>query len=371
MKQIEKTVSLQRKFFETGTTLDYEYRLMQLKKLKSAVRKYTKELTKALKEDLNKAEEFIGFLEATDKVLPHLDVVYGLKARYYLWLEDYANARTYARQAIDASGLSPMTEDNCLSTTNGFNDISKWMWGAQLMSEDNQVQTGIVNWASWMSNETSFGYSGIGPFLMIDANMYNRISDTDFRKKLWKAPAGSNLDGETPFLPGFEDKLCDYASVKFRPAEGNCDDYTTGAATAYPLMRVEEMYFIEAEAAAHSNAEEGKTLLTNFMLSYRDGQYATEATGEDEVVEEIIFQKRVELWGEGLTYFDIKRLNMPVTRGYSGTNYQAEARYNTTTRPAWMSICIVQTEKNNNAALVGYENPEIPDKLYTPWVAGN
>ena len=176
------------------------------------------EMAAFILEDLNKAEEFIGFLEATDKVLPHLDVVYGLKARYYLWLEDYANARTYARQAIDATDVTPMTEDNCLSTTNGFNDISKWMWGAQLMSEDNQVQTGIVNWASWMSNETSFGYSGIGPFLMIDANMYNRISDTDFRKKLWKAPAGSNLDGETPFLPGFEDKLCDYASVKFRPA---------------------------------------------------------------------------------------------------------------------------------------------------------
>lgn len=135
-------------------------------------------------------------------------------------------------------------------------------------------------------------------------------------------------------------------------------------------MRVEEMYFIEAEAAAHSNVEEGKTLLTNFMLSYRDGQYETTASSVDEVIDEIIFQKRVELWGEGLTFFDIKRLNLPVTRGYTGTNYQDDARYNTTTRPAWMSICIVQTEKNNNAALIGFENPEVSDELYTPW-AGN
>lgn len=326
------------------------------------------EMAAFILEDLNKAEEFIGFLEATDKVLPHLDVVYGLKARYYLWLEDYANARTYARQAIDASGLSPMTEDNCLSTTNGFNDISKWMWGAQLMSEDNQVQTGIVNWASWMSNETSFGYSGIGPFLMIDANMYNRISDTDFRKKLWKAPAGSNLDGETPFLPGFEDKLCDYASVKFRPAEGNADDYTVGAATAYPLMRVEEMYFIEAEAAAHLSDADGRRLLTEFMTTtgQRDETYVCNDSG-DELIDEIIFQKRVELWGEGLVFYDIKRLNMSVTRGYAGTNYRDAARFNTNGRPAWMNICIIQTEKNNNSALVGYENPD-PSGLYTPWV---
>lgn len=71
MKQIEKIVSLQRKFFETGTTLDYEYRLMQLKKLKSAVRKYTKELTKALKEDLNKAD-FEGYATEIGLVLEEI-----------------------------------------------------------------------------------------------------------------------------------------------------------------------------------------------------------------------------------------------------------------------------------------------------------
>ena len=323
-------------------------------------------------EDLDFAEQNIGHLEESAKTLPHLDVVYGLKARLYMWLEDYPQARDYARKAINASSVSPMTETQCLSTTSGFNDISCWMWGSQMVQEDDVVQTGILNWASWMSNETSFGYSGQEPYVQISKSMYDRLSNTDFRKKMWKAPEGHVLDGQTEYLTSstfgnFGDRLCDYASVKFRPAQGNCDDYTVGAATAYPLMRVEEMYFIEAEAAAHSNAEEGKTLLTNFMLNYRDGEYATDVTGTEDVIEEIIFQKRVELWGEGLTYFDIKRLNMPVTRGYSGTNYQAAARYNTTTRPAWMSICIVQTEKNNNAALVGYENPEIPDKLYTPW----
>lgn len=78
MKQIEKTVSLQRKFFETGTTLDYEYRLMQLCKLQKAVRKYEKELSKALKQDLNKAD-FEGYateiglvLEETAYAIRHL-----------------------------------------------------------------------------------------------------------------------------------------------------------------------------------------------------------------------------------------------------------------------------------------------------------
>lgn len=324
--------------------------------------------------DLDFAEQHIEKLEEDAKTLPHLDAVYGLKARLYMWLEDYTNARTYARQAINESGLNPMSEDECLSTTNGFNDIDAWMWGSQMVTEDNVVQSGILNWASWMSNETSFGYSGQAPYILIGVSLYNRMSDTDFRKKMWKAPEGGMLEGETEYLTSsdpnfgyFGDRLPEYASVKFRPAEGNCDDYTVGAATAYPLMRVEEMYFIEAEAAAQVGDAQAATLLSNFMSQYRDPDYVTSATGE-ELIEEIIFQKRIELWGEGQTFFDVKRLNMSVTRGYEGTNFAAEKRFNTNGRPAWMNICIVQTEKLNNAALIGFENPD-PSELYEPWVS--
>lgn len=310
--------------------------------------------------DLDNAEKYITNLELSVKTLPHLDVVYGLKARYYMWLGNYAEAKKYARNAINESGLSPMTEDDCLSTTKGFNDISKWMFGSQLLAEDDLVKTGILNWASWMSNETSFGYSSQEPFLMLNSSMYERLSDTDFRKKLWKAPTGTALDKKTPFIKEESyEKLSDYASVKFRPAEGNTEDFSVGAATAYPLMRVEEMYFIEAEAAAHLG--EGASLINTFMSTYRDPSYNTTKSG-DNLVEEIVFQKRIELWGEGLTFFDVKRLNMSVTRGFEGSNFGDTKRFNTKGRPAWMNICIVQTEKNNNSALIGFENPDPSDK---------
>lgn len=311
-------------------------------------------------EDLNNAEKYIPNLTISTKTLPHLDVVYGLKARYYMWLANYPEAKKYARNAIDETGVNPMTQDDCLSTTKGFNDISKWMFGSQLLAEDELVKTGILNWASWMSNETSFGYSSQEPFLMLNSSMYARLSDSDFRKKMWKAPAGTALDNKTQFIkPDSYEKLSDYASVKFRPAEGNTEDYSVGAATAYPLMRVEEMYFIEAEAAAHLG--EGATLINTFMSTYRDPSYNTSKSG-DELVEEIVFQKRIELWGEGLTFFDVKRLNMSVTRSFEGTNFGDTKRFNTKGRPAWMNFCIVQTEKNNNSALIGFENPDPSDK---------
>jgi hypothetical protein len=117
---------------------------------------------------------------------------------------------------------------------------------------------------------------------------------------------------------------------------------------------------------AHQNANLGKQLLESFMQNYRDPNYTCLVTNQDDVIEEIVFQKRVELWGEGQSFFDIKRLNYSVTRGYKGTNHVNGQRYNTEGRPAWMNLVIVQTEQNNNEAVMGYNNPD-PTGKYTNW----
>ncbi|MGN0068338.1 MAG: RagB/SusD family nutrient uptake outer membrane protein [Prevotella sp.] len=334
------------------------------------------EMKEFIENDLNNAEKYIVNLSDTrGKVLPDLSCVYGLKARLYMWMEDYVNAEKYARLAINAATVDPMNETDCTNYRTGFNDITKWMWGSQMTSEDDVVQTGIINWTSWLSNQTTFGYTGYGasnmPFNCIDKNMYERISDTDFRKLEFKAPEGSPLASKVIQIPEVadlaEENMPAYAAVKFRPAQGNAEDYQIGAASAFPIMRVEEMYFIEAEAAAHQDAARGLSLLKTFMTTYRDAKYSTKVTATDDVVEEIVFQKRVELWGEGQTFFDIKRLDYSVTRGYPGTNWNDPlTRLNTEGRPAWMNYVMVRTEANNNQALVGMNNPD-PSDLYTPW----
>ncbi len=324
--------------------------------------------------DLDKAEQYISYSPIKHKALPDLACVYGLKARCYMWLAGegtdaasagyYTKAKEYARKAINLAG-APMTEEQCLSTTNGFNTISCWMWGSQMVAEDDCVKTGIINWTSWMSNETDFGYASAGAYNMIDAGLYNSIANTDFRKLMWKAPEGSALDGKSQWLkPEYAESTPEYGSLKFRPANGAYETPNEGAVSAYPLMRVEEMYLIEAEAAAHLG--EGASLLNGFMTLYRDRNYVCKATTAEDIVNEVVLQKRIEFYGEGISFFDYKRLNMSVTRGYAGTNHQDASRYNTSGRPAWMNICIVQTEKNNNKALVGYENPD-PSGKYQPW----
>lgn len=330
-----------------------------------------------IQKDLDKAEELIVNLGSTrGKVLPDLSCVYGLKARLYMWLENYPEAQKYARLAIDNASVNPMTKSDCLNKTTGFNVVDPWMWGAQQTSEDEVVQSGIINWTSWSSNELTFGYNGLGTGLysLIDRAMYDRISNTDFRKLWFKAPEGSPLEDKSLYLipeqATFDEEssyyMPAYASRKFRPGNGNPDDYVTGSATAYPIMRVEEMYFIEAEAAAHQDASQGAALVNNFMTTYRDPNYNVKYNSQDELIEEIVFQKRVELWGEGQSFFDIKRLNLSVTRGYEGTNHYSEARLNTTGRPAWMNYVMVRTEANNNKAVNGWNNPD-PSDLYDVW----
>jgi hypothetical protein len=166
--------------------------------------------------------------------------------------------------------------------------------------------------------------------------------------------------------PDDQEGLPTYAAIKFRPGQGNYEDYNVGSTTATSIMRVEEMYFIKAEAEAHSNPAIGIATLTDFMTNYRDPQYTTDATSKEDVIDEIIFQKRVELWGEGQLFFDYKRLNLSVNRGYEGTPFFDRLRLNTNGRPAWMNVVISVSEYQDNQAVNHWNNPD-PSDLYTPW----
>ncbi len=70
----------------------------------------------------------------------------------------------------------------------------------------------------------------------------------------------------------------------------------------------------------------------------------------------------MELWGEGQSYFDYKRLDKGVTRGYTGTNFQQTAQFNVVGRPAWMNFVMVSSEGTNNKGVDGWNNPDPSDK---------
>lgn len=355
----------------TGLTVPYVTPDMTSDELSNNPRLPHADMSAKLLADLTKAEELFQSTNVArdSKVFPDLAVVYGLFARLYMWDENYPKAAEYARKAITTgTGYVPLTRSEWLDKTNGFNNSSfnSWMWAIQYESNDDATSTGqSSNWGSFMISESNLGYAGqYGTTMMIDASLYASIDNDDWRKLSWKAPAGSALSGQEPFISAAKGaSLLPYATIKFRPGSGVVDQRTTTFAVAVPLMRIEEMYLIEAEATAQTNPTQGKALLESFMQTYRYPSYVCDANDKDGVVEEIFLQKRIEFWGENIIFYDYKRLNHGVTRSYKGSNWPAEAQYNVIGRPGWMNWPFVDYEANFNKGVEGFINPPVGDKF--------
>lgn len=338
--------------------------------------------------DLNDAEALLGNYRPDRLTTPDLAVVYGMKARAYLWLggftESYGDvaidentsvavptgaaayklAAEYARKAIDASGCSILTEAEYLDPVNGFSKVaSSWMW-AMCQSVDTIINN-LYSWTAHMSPDGQWGY---GPLAQpgMQVLLYDRMSDTDFRKKIVvnKERDFSKIE---PYVlmneAEFEDfQIAPMCVFKFHTGGGEKYNDATGNVTDIPLMRVEEMYLIEAEATAHADAAAGKTLIESFM-AHRDPSYLCKDTSSADVVEEIIFQKRIELWGEGQIIYDLKRLNYGTINGNEGSNAPSMDRFTTNGRAPWWNLCIPLSAIQQNQALSGYNNPS-PFKTY-------
>ena len=244
-------------------------------------------------------------------------------------------------------------------------------------------------WGSQMIIEVSgsgCGYSSnyVGP-KRIDKHLYSTIPDTDFRKMCFLSPdldAMSNTDALVALADYTDDPAgvlntartisqrgtFECIEIKFRPKDGEHNDQYAAFTVAIPLMRVEEMYLIEAEATGMQAGKqaEGIALLTAFAKT-RDASYTygnhNEAyynSSTSAFQNECWWQRRVELWGEGFATKDIKRLNKGIIRNYAGTIHNEDCKWNIPNVPQWMTLCFVGTEANYNTALVQNPIPERP-----------
>lgn len=284
--------------------------------------------------DLDKAEALLeGYTPATGRY-PGTAVVYGLKARMYLAMEDYANAATYARKAIDASGKTPLTEAQWHDPAMAFCDAAgnnSWMWYYNISGNN---MGNLCNPTGFLAGESDWGYNSLTQ-MAIHKWLYDRMNRTDFRKRSFidpdreTYPASYYQWSSEAYLKAypFEDQP-DYKSFKIRCKAGDWETYSIGGAVDWPMMRVEEMYLIEAEAIGMSQGETaGIAKLEEFMKTYRDPEYSYAKAAisfSDGFVknfqEEVLFQKRVEFWGEGVGFFDAKRIRPGMITWYPGSN---------------------------------------------------
>lgn len=314
--------------------------------------------------DLDKAELGLSNYTPSSKLFPSLAVVYGIKAKVYLWDKDYANAATYARKAIDESGAVPMSESEWTDPTTGFNTAtSAWMWYLHPTAAN---MGNLANFTGHISCEADWGYASLSK-PQISRALYDQIADTDFRKYSYLDPDREFYSYQSVRGNEWLNEQKDYTSLKFRCAGGDYKTYSVGAAVDIPVMRVEEMYLIEAEAiGASQNVAAGVAALNNFMQSYRQSDYSCTLSDLREFQLEVLKQMRIEFWGEGVAFPTAKRLQPDIIQNYEGTNVVEDIfKINCKgMKPNW-NMVIPLSEVDSNVALQGMNNPDPSNAIPT------
>lgn len=307
--------------------------------------------------DINKAVEL---MESTtkkpqDKRYISTAVAYGLRARINLTMQKWPEAADDAQKAINNSG-APYSIDDVKRPTFNNSTASSWMWGILIAETDRVVTSGIVNFPSHMGS-LNYGYNTYFNGRQINKKLYSSIPSTDARKGWWlnENKYSPNLTEEEMAYVA-KNEFPGYTHMKYAPYNNVLANSTN--ASDIPLMRVEEMYLIRAEGLAMSgNSSEAKTLLESFIQTYRDPEYTCRASSSTDIQEEVYHQRRIELWGEGLSWFDIMRLNKNVDR--RGAGYpNAPTIFNITAGSPILLYRIPEKEVEANAQISQADNNE-------------
>ena len=311
--------------------------------------------------DLTYAIENLEGYVRPNKSRIDIQVAYALRARAYLNMQEWALAAADAEKALE--GYSPATMAEVSKPF--LYDINEhnWIWGYD-MQTDVAMENPYATSSAWLRSFSGDGYSaGTQVYSCCNSLLYDRIPDTDVRKGWWvnselESPllAGVTWGGvsgnavgpleidnvKTPFLP--------YTNVKFGM-------FTVGGTSNdedWPFIRAEEMILVQAEGLVRSGqTEAGKAVLEDFVRTYRDPSYSADAGGRT-LEDEIWFQRRVELWGEGVSNPDTRRLNKPLVRFHEGTasNVPAAFRFNMPADDGWWLMRFTSSEKNTNLAII-------------------
>lgn len=335
-----------------------------------------KDVYKQIMEDLNTAIDYLTDSRSAKSEI-NRQVAYGLRARVNLVMQNWSDAAADAQKA--AEGYTPLSKEAAAAP--GFNDVSSsnWIWGNIVDESNDIVQSGILNFPSMMCSFTGNGYSPTYACRMINSKLWKEIPSTDVRKGWWIDENLNSSIVDSKYVVHQKDEDEEGNVVKYLAVYNQTGDevaditepYTNVKFGAYknqygnelnacdiPLMRVEEMILIQAEATAMGgNVEEGKRILEDFVRTYRDPSYTCNASTAEGVQDAVWFQRRVELWGEGFSFTDLLRLKKPLDR--TGANYEVSVRFNLPAESPIFLYLIPEDEENHNEALVGNNNPVV------------
>ncbi|REG88775.1 RagB/SusD family nutrient uptake outer membrane protein [Winogradskyella sediminis] len=215
-------------------------------------------------------------------------VAYGMKARILaVTKDDWAGMSEAAKMAYGGNAAAAVASINW---GNGFNNMEddEWIWA---LYQNGTSETNYY-WGHTAAFFDHFNLSYQAAYM--NPNFVNEFSDTDVRNTF------SDFYGVSASVPWRE-----FVSSKF----------VFGFDSDIVLMRNSEMVLYDAEAQYQlGNIPEAKNLL--FALqSNRDPNAVMSANVGTQLFEEILLERRKEMYGEfGTEWFDAKRYNRAINR---------------------------------------------------------
>lgn len=283
--------------------------------------------------DLTESITLLDGFTRTAKNQINKSVAQGTLAYVYAGMGNWTEVAALTNDVITSGGYTLATSAEAVG---GFNDVntSGWMWGVDI-TLDNGLD--LVSWWGQVDVYT-YSYAWAGDSKAIDLDLYNSIPANDIRKTQFL-----NDPSSTYYLLPFN-KFFDPGRVV-----GGQRNVTTD----YLYMRVAEMYLLNAEANARLGADGlARTSLKSVLdLRVPTSAYVDALSGQS-LLDEVYYQTRLELWGEGKSYFAMKRNQAIITRG---ANHLSNVGVQTAYDDEKLTLEIPEDEIQNNP-FIGTQN---------------
>lgn len=210
-----------------------------------------------------------------------------LMARVHLYLENWQDAIDYANVALANTNVE-LLDTEAAFISNPFNSVpnpeSLWELNIDPVEESLGSNVGLCPWTNpthWFD-------------ITLSDNLIDTFDDDDYRQHLFATAS----DGH-PY------------TLKWACSTGAFDDNV-------PIIRLPELYLIKAEA--HAELDQLPDALTNLEeLQTARGLTPFVSANKDEIIEEIMVERRRELHFEGHRWFDLKRRAMDIPKQAGAT----------------------------------------------------
>lgn len=269
--------------------------------------------------DLTDAESLLEGYVRDAKIEINQDITRGLLAKTYGAMNNWPKAEEYAQKVLAAGNFPVMTADEVAllpgedGSVGGFNDINSVpgiMWGIDI-TPAGQGLASLFSWWGFVDGY-SYSYAAVGNPKGMDAGLHANFRPDDIRLNQFSAslrPSGK-FYYKGAHLNGFG---------AFSGPQLNIDSDSH-------YMRISEIYLLHAEAAAENgnNAAARTSIKAVLDLRLDDSSYIDALSGAA-LAEEAALQARLELWGEGKSYFIMKRRRETRTRGANWLDFAGDS----------------------------------------------